>query len=116
MAKGAAYIDEIVRGRRGVTPEINAISTLILVASTLLIGISIAMQGRNAASAAVLKACSDSKRRRGRLYLIRLAPAGRGQAQGAKRNVVLLNAAAALFVAGRAPTLADGLTLAANAI
>ena len=35
-----------------VTPEINAISTLILVASTLLIGISIAMQGRNAASAA----------------------------------------------------------------
>ncbi|HVU14885.1 MAG TPA: ABC transporter permease [Phototrophicaceae bacterium] len=35
-----------------VTPEINAISTLILVASTLLIGISIAMQGRNAATAA----------------------------------------------------------------
>ena len=35
-----------------VTPEINAISTLILLASTLLIGISIAMQGRNAAAAA----------------------------------------------------------------
>lgn len=35
-----------------VTPEINAISTLILVASTVLIGISIAMQGRNAAAAA----------------------------------------------------------------
>lgn len=32
-----------------VTPEINAISTLILVASTLLIGISMALQGRNAA-------------------------------------------------------------------
>ncbi len=33
-----------------VTPEINAISTLILLASTLLIGISIALQGRNAVS------------------------------------------------------------------
>ncbi len=33
-----------------VTPEINAISTLILLASTLLIGISLAMQGRDAAA------------------------------------------------------------------
>ena len=36
--------------KQTVTPEINAISTLILVASTLLIGISIALQGRNATS------------------------------------------------------------------
>ncbi len=36
--------------KQTVTPEINAISTLILLASTLLIGISIALQGRNAAS------------------------------------------------------------------
>ncbi len=36
--------------KQTVTPEINAISTLILVASTLLIGISIALQGRSAAS------------------------------------------------------------------
>ncbi len=35
-----------------VTPEINAISTLILAASTVLIGISIAMQGRNATTVA----------------------------------------------------------------
>ncbi|MCC6801821.1 MAG: ABC transporter permease [Anaerolineae bacterium] len=35
-----------------VTPEINAISTLILLVSTVLIGISIAMQGRSAATAA----------------------------------------------------------------
>ena len=35
-----------------VTPEINAISTLILLASTILIGISIALQGRNATAAA----------------------------------------------------------------
>ena len=35
-----------------VTPEINAISTLILAGSTILIGISIVMQGRNAAAAA----------------------------------------------------------------
>lgn len=35
-----------------VTPEINAISTLILLVSTVLIGISIAMQGRNATAAA----------------------------------------------------------------
>jgi len=35
-----------------VTPEINAISTLILIASTVLIGISLAMQGRNAVKAA----------------------------------------------------------------
>ena len=35
-----------------VTPEINAISTLILIVSTLLVGVSIAMQGRNATSAA----------------------------------------------------------------
>jgi len=34
--------------RLTVTPEINAISTLILVASTLLIGISMALQGRSA--------------------------------------------------------------------
>ena len=32
-----------------VTPEINAISTLILVLSTVLIGISLRMQGRSAA-------------------------------------------------------------------
>ncbi len=36
--------------KQTVTPEINAISTLILLASTLLIGISIALQGRNATS------------------------------------------------------------------
>jgi spermidine/putrescine transport system permease protein len=36
-----------------VTPEINAISTLILIASTLLIGISLALQGRGASSSAV---------------------------------------------------------------
>lgn len=35
-----------------VTPEINAISTLILLGSTVLIGISIALQGRNATAAA----------------------------------------------------------------
>ena len=35
--------------RLTITPEINAISTLILVASTLLIGISMALQGRSAA-------------------------------------------------------------------
>jgi spermidine/putrescine transport system permease protein len=35
-----------------VTPEINAISTLILIASTALIGVSIALQGRNATAAA----------------------------------------------------------------
>jgi spermidine/putrescine transport system permease protein len=35
-----------------VTPEINAISTLILLGSTILIGISIALQGRNATAAA----------------------------------------------------------------
>jgi spermidine/putrescine transport system permease protein len=34
-----------------VTPEINAISTLILLFSTVLIGISIALQGRNASAA-----------------------------------------------------------------
>lgn len=34
--------------RLTVTPEINAISTLILIASTLLIGISMALQGRSA--------------------------------------------------------------------
>ncbi len=33
-----------------VTPEINAISTLILVASTVLVGISLRLQGRNVAS------------------------------------------------------------------
>ena len=33
-----------------VTPEINAISTLMLIASTVLVGISLAMQGRNAAT------------------------------------------------------------------
>ena len=31
-----------------VSPEINALSTLMLLASTLLIGISMALQGRNA--------------------------------------------------------------------
>jgi spermidine/putrescine transport system permease protein len=35
-----------------VTPEINAISTLILIASTVLIGVSLAIQGRNAVKAA----------------------------------------------------------------
>lgn len=34
-----------------VTPEINAISTLILIASTVLIGVSLILQGRNAANA-----------------------------------------------------------------
>lgn len=34
-----------------VTPEINAISTLMLIASTILVGISMALQGRNAANA-----------------------------------------------------------------
>jgi len=34
-----------------VTPEINAISTLMLVASTFLVGVSMALQGRNAARA-----------------------------------------------------------------
>jgi ABC-type spermidine/putrescine transport system permease subunit II len=33
-----------------VTPEINAISTLILVFSTVLIGFSLLLQGRNAAN------------------------------------------------------------------
>jgi spermidine/putrescine transport system permease protein len=33
-----------------ITPEINAISTLILLASTLLIGVSLTLQGRNAAN------------------------------------------------------------------
>ena len=37
-------------------------------------------------------------------------------APGAPRDIVLLNAAASLLIAGRAPTLADGLRLAAEAI
>lgn len=37
--------------RRGVSPEINAISTLMMVLSVVLIGISLALQGRNAAVA-----------------------------------------------------------------
>jgi anthranilate phosphoribosyltransferase len=36
--------------------------------------------------------------------------------RGAPRDVVLLNAGAALFVAGRAPSVAAGITLAAQAI
>ena len=39
--------------KRTVTPEINAISTIILVISTVLIGISMMMQGRNVASSSV---------------------------------------------------------------
>lgn len=34
--------------RRGVSPEINAVSTLMIVVSTLLIGLSLLLQGRNA--------------------------------------------------------------------
>jgi spermidine/putrescine transport system permease protein len=37
--------------RRGVSPEINAISTLMMVLSVVLIGISLILQGRNAAVA-----------------------------------------------------------------
>lgn len=37
--------------RRGVSPEINAISTLMILFSILLIGISLVLQGRNAAGA-----------------------------------------------------------------
>lgn len=36
--------------KRSVTPEINAISTLMLIASTLMIGVSLALQGRSALS------------------------------------------------------------------
>jgi spermidine/putrescine transport system permease protein len=35
--------------KRRVPPEINAISTLMLLVSTILVGISLALQGRNAA-------------------------------------------------------------------
>jgi spermidine/putrescine transport system permease protein len=34
--------------RRGVSPEINAVSTLMILASTLIIGLSLLLQGRNA--------------------------------------------------------------------
>jgi spermidine/putrescine transport system permease protein len=34
--------------RRGVSPEINAVSTMMIVASTVLIGVSLILQGRNA--------------------------------------------------------------------
>ena len=39
-----------------------------------------------------------------------------GSIQGAKRNVVLLNAGCALYVAGKADTIADGIALAAEQI
>ena len=39
-----------------------------------------------------------------------------GGEPGAARDVILLNAAAALFVAGRAPDVADGIGMAAEAI
>ena len=39
-----------------------------------------------------------------------------GRERGPKRDVVLLNAAAALFIAGRARTLSDGWELAAKVI
>jgi spermidine/putrescine transport system permease protein len=34
--------------RRGVSPQINAISTMMIVVSTVLVGISLLLQGRNA--------------------------------------------------------------------
>jgi anthranilate phosphoribosyltransferase len=40
----------------------------------------------------------------------------RGEERGPKRDVVLLNAAAALFVAGRAKSLTEGWDLAAETI
>jgi spermidine/putrescine transport system permease protein len=43
------YVYGLLKTR--VPPEINAISTLMLVASTILVGISLALQGRNAARA-----------------------------------------------------------------
>lgn len=39
-----------------------------------------------------------------------------GKTQGTRRNAVLLNAGAALFTAGRAETIADGIQLAARMI
>ncbi|MGV2433971.1 MAG UNVERIFIED_CONTAM: hypothetical protein LVT10_02915 [Anaerolineae bacterium] len=35
--------------RTSVTPEVNALSTLMLIASTILIAVSLGLQGRNAA-------------------------------------------------------------------
>ncbi len=39
-----------------------------------------------------------------------------GKERGARRNVVLMNAGAGLYIAGRAPTMADGVKLAAELI
>ena len=39
-----------------------------------------------------------------------------GKLQGTKRNAVLMNAGAGLFVAGKADTIADGVKLAAELI
>ena len=39
-----------------------------------------------------------------------------GKEQGAKRNIVLMNAGAALYISGKADTLADGVKLAAELV
>ena len=39
-----------------------------------------------------------------------------GSIQGAKRNIVLLNAGCALYITGKAETIADGVALAAQQI
>ena len=39
-----------------------------------------------------------------------------GKEQGPKRNVVLMNSGAALYLAGKADSIADGITLAAEII
>ena len=50
---GTATLTVVVFGmmRRGVSPEVNAISTLMIVFSILLIGISLLLQGRGAVTA-----------------------------------------------------------------
>lgn len=40
----------------------------------------------------------------------------RGQEQGAKREIVLLNAGAALYISGKADSIANGIILAKEAI